>query len=140
AVWLRFDQATHGFGSQIIIQSETTVSRKGFILQTPPSGDGYWLQHFDASGTERSWLGNDAPLVAQWTHVAAVVTTSSIRLFVDGQEKSGFVAGTATTMASSNGSLDIARSVVDDVTWSVDEMRIYNRALSDSEIVQLATP
>ncbi len=140
AVWLKFDQVTHGNGSQIIIQSEATVSRRGFILQTPPSGDGYWLQHFDASGTERSWLGNDAPLVGQWTHVAAVVTTAAVRLFVDGQEKNGTVTGAATSLASSTGSVEIARSIVDIPTWTLDEMRIYDRALSDGEVAQLAMP
>jgi hypothetical protein len=140
AVWLKFDQATHGFGSQIILETEANATRRGFTLQTPPSGDGYWLQHFDTSGNNRDWLGNDAPLVAQWTHVAAVVTTATIRLFIDGQAKTGFVSGTATTMASSNGTVEVARSVLNDVTWTVDEMRVYNRALSDGEIIQLATP
>jgi hypothetical protein len=139
-VWLKFDQATHGFGSQIVLETEANATRRGLILQTAPSGDGYWLQHFDASGNNRDWLGNDAPVVAQWTHVAAVVTTATIRLFVDGQEKTGFVSGTATTMASSNGTVEVARSVLDDVTWTVDEMRVYNRALSDGEVIQLAIP
>jgi hypothetical protein len=71
--------------------------------------------------------------------VGVVVTTATIRVFVDGQQKTGGITGTATTMASSTGSVDIARSIVDTVTWTLDEMRIYNRALSDAELVQLAT-
>ena len=123
-----------------MIQSEFGVSRRGFILQVPPSGDGYWLQHFDSAGEGRQWLNASGPVVAQWTHVGVIATTATIRLFVDGQEQTGAVTGTATTMASSNGTLDIAHSIVDAVSWTLDEMRIYNRALNDSEIVQLAAP
>jgi len=36
--------------------------------------------------------------------------------------------------------LHIARSIVDTVSWTLDELRGYNRALSDAEIAQLATP
>jgi hypothetical protein len=72
--------------------------------------------------------------------VGVVATAATIRLFVDGQQKTGAVTGTATTMASSNGSLEVARSILDTVSWTLDELRIYNRALNDSEIVQLARP
>lgn len=72
--------------------------------------------------------------VATWSHLAATLANGSLRLYVNGN-----LAGTATvsgTMPNSNGPLRFGGNAIwgDWYAGQLDEIRVYNRALSAAEI------
>ena len=85
-------------------------------------------------GSERNAVGTASLTVDTWSHLAATFDGANLRLYVNG----ALVATTAVagSMAASTGVLRIGGNSV----WSewfaglIDEVRIYNRALTQSEI------
>ena len=87
-------------------------------------------------GSERNATGTSALPLNAWTHLAATFDGSTTRLFVN-----GVLAGSASgagAMAASTGVLRIGGNSV----WAewfaglIDEVRVYNRALTAAEIQQ----
>ncbi len=86
------------------------------------------------SGSDRNVNGTAAVAANTWTHLAATYDGANVRLFVNGTQ----VATIAQTgaLATSTGVLHIGGNAV----WGewyqglIDEVRIYNRALSAAEI------
>ena len=78
-----------------------------------------------------------------WVHVAGVrdIAADRIRLFIDGTETGGLVADTTTKSLSNTldlrfNSYDTGNGYLYDRFW-LDDVRIYNRALTPEEIKQL---
>jgi hypothetical protein len=125
--------------------SSITSDWRTIILKERPSGLAYAL--YAADGASRppagyvSVNGTDAAAVAPttlplntWTHVAMTYNGATLRLYVNGQ----LVGSRATT-----GSAPVSASplrIGGNAVWgewfsgSIDEVRIYNRALSQAEI------
>jgi hypothetical protein len=85
---------------------------------------------------------NYAPPINTWTHIAVVATATETRLYVNGVLKQGgFGPVRLGTNALANTAIGGTGEGVggdhDSFNGSIDEVRVYNRALSDSEI-QLA--
>lgn len=87
------------------------------------------------------------PVAGQWHHLAMVVENQRIRLFVNGVEESGpdsnggvLPAGYASTK-NTEGMRNIGRfagaNYANYVNGAMDEVRIYNRALSSNEVASL---
>jgi hypothetical protein len=88
-----------------------------------------------------STSGGTAPALNAWTHLAATYDGASLRLFTNGV----LVSNTAKTgaMATSANPLRIGGNGVWGEYYSglIDEVRVYNRALSQAEIqTDMATP
>ena len=87
-------------------------------------------------GSERSVAGTAAVPLNAWTHLATTYDGSQLRLYVNG----ALAASTAVTgaMAASTGVLHLGGNSV----WGewfaglIDEVRVYNRALSVGEVQQ----
>jgi hypothetical protein len=81
----------------------------------------------------------------RWHHVAYVVDQSSARLYVDGllkgtQRWTGTAGPPATTRALQIGRYPGGFGGNEYFPGSIDDVRIYNRALASSDIALLATP
>ena len=75
-----------------------------------------------------------------WTHVAAVRSGSSAKIYFDGVEAaSGTISGTGTTSANPLriGAGWLGGSASNFLSGRIDEPRIYNRALAPTEITAL---
>jgi len=97
---------------------------------------GVWFYSTDADG-EGSISGPALPL-DQWSHVAMSCERGAKRLYVDGSE----VASTSKSMLFDSTPLQIGSDQEDGVTIQyfrgrLDELRIYDRALSPAEIQQI---
>ncbi|MFC8553392.1 LamG-like jellyroll fold domain-containing protein, partial [Streptomyces sp. NPDC057273] len=102
-------------------------------------GDRWSLRVFS---TEGAWSREAKSAVPQpkgvWTHVAGVhdAATKKVHLFVNGKETASVDAGTPW---SSNGPLEIGRTIyadnfVDNFHGSIDEVTVWQRALSPKEV------
>jgi hypothetical protein len=81
----------------------------------------------------------------RWHHVAAAIDGNTVRLYLDGQEKSKTLK-TSKPLAKNGWDVCIGNSLIDYGVGDflaydglIDEVRIYNRALSAAEIKALAT-
>ena len=87
-----------------------------------------------AAGSQRDARGVAALPVGVWTHLAATYDKSTLRLYVNGVQ----VASTAVTgtLINSTGALRIGGNTVWGEYFSglIDEVRVYERALSAAEI------
>jgi hypothetical protein len=117
------------------------------LLKERPGGLSYALYAFDGAnkppagyvnvgGSDRNATGTSVLSLSAWTHLAATYDGSAVRLYVNGaQAASRAQTGTIT---SSTSALRIGGNAV----WGeyfnglIDEVRIYNRALTAAEITQ----
>ena len=96
-------------------------------------GGGRALGQVDIGG-ERNALGSSSMPLNTWTHLAVTYDASVLRLYVNGAPSGTAVV--AGTIPSSTGVLRIGGNSV----WAewfagqIDEVRVYNRALTQSEI------
>jgi len=131
------------FTISVWIKANTTT---GTIVERGLSQtDGYTLM-FDPyvhllthqSGTYTYCRSQNPVGVGTWTHWVAVRQGSNIRLYRNGVEDVPYTGGTCTSISnpvSSTRSLTIGKgNTWGSVNGTIDEVRIYNRALSDAEI------
>jgi hypothetical protein len=88
-----------------------------------------------ASTTDRAVRGTSPPALHTWTHIA-VTYDGSVQVFYVNGVQVGSVAGSGAITVS-NGALRIggdASSTGEFFTGMIDEVRVYNRALSPAEI------
>jgi len=103
-----------------------------------PRRPGAWIHE---GSTSYSTIGNSQLVVGQWAHLAATYDGSSLRLYVN-----GVLASTTSVAGSINVSSGVLRIGGNNV-WGeffnglIDEVRIYSRALSQTEIqTDMTTP
>jgi hypothetical protein len=93
-----------------------------------------------ASANTRKQKGTNVALVGEgtWHHITVVfVNATDMHLYVDGIEDSGIYGGSGTTMTYSSSDGVIGQRWADKINGIVDDLRIYNRVLSDNEIQEL---
>ncbi|HSC92403.1 MAG TPA: LamG-like jellyroll fold domain-containing protein [Gaiellaceae bacterium] len=100
-----------------------------------PTGEAF------VAGSPLSALGTSALALNTWTHLALTFDGSALRLYVNGAAAATALRGGA--MATSTGALRIGGNTI----WSewfsgrIDEVRVYNRALTQTEIqADMAAP
>jgi Concanavalin A-like lectin/glucanases superfamily/Glycosyl hydrolases family 2, sugar binding domain/Glycosyl hydrolases family 2/Glycosyl hydrolases family 2, TIM barrel domain len=137
SAWVKLDKADGAF--------QTVVSQDG------PTTSDFFLQY---SGADQRWamsfagvraLGPAKPEVGRWYHLTGVRDSvkGELRLYVDGD-----LAGTVSAclpQAAPTGNTVIGRgkfggNPVDYLDGTVDDVHLYDRALTPAEIKQLSTP
>lgn len=133
SAWIRTTQETEGW---IVAQFDGEQPYPGYGLQVFGGKAGFW--------NGRDFLREDlvgAPGVvidSKWHHLACIQDETSTRLYVD-----GVMAGeqkSAPDMASKNNTMKIGRNAWHSVAFfkgEIDEVRLYNRALSSEEVLRL---
>ncbi|AKU19253.1 glycoside hydrolase [Luteipulveratus mongoliensis] len=135
SAWAKLDEAGGGF--------QTVVSQDG--------GDhsAFFLQY---SGQDQRWamsfvglraLSPEKPEVGRWYHLTGVrdAKAGTLALYVDGKK---VASESACTAPASTGHTVIGRgqfggNKVDYLHGAADDVRVFDRALSDAEVAQLAT-
>ena len=115
-----------------IIAKRTTYSPSGmrFGLLLQPGSGRVWLQSY-SSDTIFSYT----PPLNTWTHITVVANTANTQLYVNGvlqQSLGAFTLGTGATAQMRIGNVPDGP---DQYAGKLDDVRVYNRALSTSEIV-----
>ncbi len=78
-----------------------------------------------------------------WTHIAATFDGSTIRVYINGSMNNSTTPSTTFTIGANTTNLGVgaepASTPINYFLGLIDDARIYNRALSDSEIIALAS-
>jgi hypothetical protein len=133
-----------GATSVLLASDASAVNWAGFWLSRAADGK-LEVTYGDGNGAgprTRRTLQTDASLpLQQWVHVAAVVTPE-LSLFVGGVKVPGTLSGTGGAMVHTPDPFYIGTRDRADTGWNgrLDELRLYQRALSAEEISALAEP
>jgi concanavalin A-like lectin/glucanase superfamily protein/Big-like domain-containing protein len=115
----------------VILKEDTSELAYGLYANTDTVRPGIWVR----GGTASEFVKGTAQLALNtWTHLASTYDGSMLRLYVNGNQVTSKVVG--TTINATSRPLRIGGNTV----WGeyfqglIDDVRIYNRALSPSEI------
>jgi hexosaminidase len=82
-----------------------------------------------------------SPPLNTWTHIAVVASSTGTNLYVNGNLTQSLGAFTLGTSATAQVRIGLAGDGQDPMLGLVDNLRIYNRALNQSEVqTDLNTP
>ena len=124
---------------QALVNKEQRADLAYWLDASSPSGNTPVTGVF-IGGEQNLFAGSQLPVNA-WTHLAATYDGATLRLFVNGVLVANRSQGGA--IVSSSGSLRIGGDNIwgDFFEGRIDEVRIYNRALSQAEIeADMTTP
>lgn len=134
SAWAKLDEAGTGFQTVV---SQDTGGDSAFFLQYS-GADQRWAMSF--SGLRA--LSPTKPEVGRWYHLVGVrdAAKGTLSLYVDGQR---VATRDVCTAPATTGDLVIGRAQfggqkVDYLHGDVDDVRIFDRALSDDEVAELA--
>ncbi|OXM16366.1 LamG-like jellyroll fold domain-containing protein [Paenibacillus herberti] len=135
---------TTSFTAAAWVKLETTLGQTQTILQQEGTNGRGWLFR-RADGKLASFLGGTVtvstgtiPADSSWHHAALAYDAGILKLYLDGQ----LVATASRTAVSSTDAMRVGRHKTPDSNneeWdgSIDNFRIYNRALSGTEVNDL---
>jgi len=136
--WVRYASST---GTQILMRkADTTTDDNSYVLKS----NGTNFQFIVGTGSATTITGSTVIVPNKWYHVMGVADGSNMYLYVDGaQEATSAKTGTITTGTSNNwgqslffGSND---APINFLIGTLDDPRIYSRALSATEVAKLYT-
>jgi hypothetical protein len=127
------------------IDGDNSTNYYGYSLGINASGLAY-VQFGDGLGSgsqnRRSKVPSTTLSLNRWYHVVGVIRgATDMDVYIDAVDAGGTYSGTGGTMAYGSGPTDIGRHLPGGVTFYskalYDDVRIYNRALSATEVKQL---
>ncbi|MBL7933780.1 MAG: T9SS type A sorting domain-containing protein [Bacteroidia bacterium] len=144
ACWVKFDVNNTG---QYILFAQNSCSSyfEGYSLATTMVGSSMRLVAVKSSGacspsTQHVIVGTTGLSTGTWYHVGFYAGTDSIKMFLNGNpEGTPIVSTTAFNFANTNVYLGGTNSGIYNapLDGKIDEVRIYNRKLSNSEFMTL---
>ncbi len=141
SVWVNFDQLPSNKGAYEVItekkHSDTPWDSWGLAgnhVSTP--SDKITFQVRDLSQTVHYLDSDSAVVINRWYHVVVTLDTSyNMKMYIDGVRQTE--APNSGSLFSSDSTLSISGEFESRFDGKIDEVRIYNRALSSSEVLQL---
>ena len=149
AFWINFDAT--GFN-----QAPFSISRNSDGVRTDlffELFNGNWIVRVNIDGTEQWTISVSGPSAGQWYHIAVTHDGVEPKIFIDGVDVTSFSGTTdktkwfkailtdATSDADSS-SIGVFKNnsdtLVEPFDGKIDDVRIYNRALSAAEVARLA--
>ena len=137
SAWIARAGGTNGY----IISKTNDSADGGYALLHGNSGEVYCRTNNGTSSTDSytdtGYVNSDSA----WHHVVAVRTGTSCRVWIDGIDVTS-VTNTHTTLTANSNNLAIGSSPGGSAQFNgkIDDARVYNRALSTSEIQALNSP
>ena len=125
--------STTSFTTMVIVEWGSHFYSQRFAMMT------YVLTSTEFfSGFANDVLGNVVIPDNHWKHIVITYEIGNLRMYVNGLTD---INGTIPVLNTSGSKLRIAKSVIETEGYSglLDDIRIYNRALSESEVQELYT-
>jgi hypothetical protein len=135
---------TTGMTLEAWIYPTTSSGWRSVILKESTNGLAYGLYasddagrpavYINTGGIDLSATSSTALTVNSWTHLAATYDGSSLKLYVNGSQAASI--STSGSLKATTGALMVGGNAVwgEYFSGTIDETRVYNRALSQSEI------
>ncbi len=148
AAWINSDNLGNctSFDCRIVSKASGTSTQDHYLMLSPINSNGGAKLRFrlKAGGSTSTLVAGSGNLVnGQWIHVAATYDGAAMRVFVNGAEV-GSVPKSGAINTNPAIPLWIAGNppspTIRPFDGKIDDVRIYSRALSLTEIQQLATP
>jgi hypothetical protein len=143
SLWIKttqqFPLATNTSGGAGIVWSDVNGTANDFILGATRNAAGLNRLSFQTGNPNVAINGVTDISSGQWVHIAAARrTTGNLKIFVNGKLDSFGIGGTAPLTANPN--IHIGGNTINNLYFDglIDDLRLYNRALSDAEIATLA--
>ena len=128
SAWIKPDVLGGGYKTIVSKRDLSNTTNYQLYLNTTAGALSFY------SGTEN--ISSYIPPRNQWTFVSATVSGTTLTFYVNGVSvQSGTISGSVTP---NNGSLYIgSNNIPEAFSGSIDDVRVYNRALSPSEMLKL---
>ena len=122
-------------------QEHSVAPWYSYELQVETASDKPKFLWRNSGGTNAVELGSGALSIDTWYHIAGVVEGTAVRLYIDGADVGTLSPTTSGTILDSDDDLSIgaAFSGGGRLDGAVDDVRIYDRALTTAQINALAT-
>lgn len=131
-IWINFAATPTGF-QRILFSDDAQNNLKGFDVGVYPTANTGGI--FFNAGCNNAWVQANyftAVSTSTWHHVAGTITSTQVKLYVDGSlADTKAVTGTIT---ATTGTIMVGRTSVQWFPGSVDEAAFYNYALSPGQI------
>lgn len=139
SAWIKISVTPDGIGDDIVGYANSGGSGDIWRLFVKTDGKAEFRYSSDDQITVRSASSTSQVNNGQWRYVVGVRDGTTVRIYVDGVQES---TGTGDTNEIKNGTatVDMGKnpgSALTFFTGSIDEVRIYNRALTAAEILNL---
>ena len=138
--WVNVENIVTSDVQNIVNKMGSASTKDGYTLEINYPQSGINDPTFAIYNPIVTWINSPTPIeINNWAHVVAVYNGSEMKIYFNGTlDKSTPASGNIT-----NGSTDLgigARTISSDRNYfhgKLDDVRIYNRALAESEILQL---
>jgi ferric-dicitrate binding protein FerR (iron transport regulator) len=132
AAWVRHESLPGKVQRYVVVRSDVDLA----VLRHDGADRPRQLDFFVNAGGFRHLRANDALVTGAWTHVAATWDGQVQRLFLNGTEAAR--QDTAGALAAKEAGVVWLGVPREPMHGLIDDVRLYNRALSDKEIAELA--
>jgi len=146
AGWYKFESINPPYGPTIASKTleKTTDDSLGYVLQLEQGGSSGRVR-FKTSSAGTSWdgvvTGSTWTSADEWHHIVGVYDGSYLRVYLDGSSDTTPVAYSDGIFDNSGdfmiGATDFESGTVCEFDGLIDDVRIYNRALTSSEVEKL---
>jgi CSLREA domain-containing protein len=135
--WIRPTAVAPLNSNPSIINKRTAANSEGYTFEVNNAGNGLYFEITTSNGVFSATAAN-ALTLNTWQHVAATFDGANLRIFLNGSQVASS-AGTGTINAVTS-DLVIGRNIAlgTSFTGQIDEVELFNRALSQIEIATIA--
>ncbi len=142
AAWVKANTPqTYNTGVIYSNARDFTGSYNGTVLEVSSGNGGKLLLDIDNAGTIIGYNSNSSIATSTWTHVIATYDGSNVKFYINGVLDKTSVAtmdpGVPATFNSYIGSMGYQNGTVYTFDGKLDDVRLYNRAITASEAQQL---
>ena len=142
STWVKMDSLSSGYIFEK--QSDAGTNEWGMFLAMTADGRP-WVAvvHTDGVAHQHSLYSTTAIQTGQWVHIAGVWNSPNLEIYINGvladiQNIGTGTLRTGTTNPSIIGAAKDVPTIMDPFNGQIDDVRLYNRALTSEEIATLA--
>jgi hypothetical protein len=138
AVWVNYS-APQDYSARVVVKGTDAGDHENFAMQVTQDDDFSWFVR-DSNTTRHSADGSQKLGHNEWVHLAGLYDGNEVECYINGQLSNSETIGPITLLQDPNAlsmgdAVDVDRAFV----GKVDDVQLYNYALTDQEVAWLAT-